>query len=109
MKEENATVEGMVDFCLKYILEHMNEDGAKIAFQIPGTKNFALLSFKADRGDDCWMFMVSSFRTGTDLLFSHFLSYGSKKDVVAYMKDEKERKTIADSVNELSKKVDSRY
>lgn len=109
MKDENAMVEGMVDSSLKYILEHLNEDGSKIAFQVPDTRNFALLSFKADRGDDYWMFTVSCFRAGTDMLFSHFLSSGSKEEVVAYMKDENERKTIADSVNELSKKVDSKY
>lgn len=109
MEDEKVTVASMVDLCLEYILERMNGEGAKISFQIPSTKNFALLSCKADRGDDYWIFIVSSFRAGTDMLLSHFLSSGSKEEVIAYMKDEKARKTIANSVNELSKKVDSKY
>jgi len=82
-----------------------------VSFRIPESQNEALLTIEHDSKEPKTQRLLSIgvHHQNSDRLISNFLLRGTKKEILTYLKDDKNSKIIIDYVNHLSDKVDESY
>ena len=88
---------------IQLLIDNQDTEIKRIRFPIDGTKNEAILSFvPTDRNGEKWEYSVAVKRSGTDVLVNHFLKFGSKSEVLAYMQSGKALTETMCSIEELN-------
>ena len=86
---------------IQLLIDNQDTEIKRIRFPIDGTENEAILSFvPSDRKGEKWEYSVAVKRSGTDVLVNHYLEFGSKSEVLAYMQSEK---AVAETMSSIEK------
>ena len=88
---------------IQLLIDNQDTEIKRIRFPIDGTENETILSFvPTDRKEEKWEYSVAVKRSGTDVLVNHFLKFGSKSEVLAYMRSEKAVTETMSSIKKLN-------
>ncbi len=99
------------DMIERYVPENNKFKKIFAAFDIPGTRNEALLSVSHDeiQPKDIRRFGVEVHHLNSDKFYSQYLYKGTKKEVLDFIQNSKNKEIIADSIEKLSNKVNEDY
>lgn len=75
----------------------------RVGLTIPGTDNKGILELSKR---DEWHVNISIVKQGTDRLYSHYLFYGDKDKVLAYLRDDSSPEELYNSIRELLDRAD---
>lgn len=86
---------------IQLLIDNQDTEIKRIRFPIDGTENETILSFvPTDGKEEKWEYSVAVKRSGTDVLVNHYLEFGSKSEVLAYMQSEK---AVAETMSSIKK------
>lgn len=82
-----------------------------VSFKVPETQNEALITIEHDSKEPKTqrILSVGVHHQNSDRLVSNFLLKGTKKEILDYLKDDKNNQDIINYINHLSGKVDESY
>ena len=82
-----------------------------VAFDIPDTKNEALITIEADAKDykNQRRVSIGVHHQNSDRVVSNYMFKGTKQEIIDYLKDSKNFPEFTQTVNELSTAIDDYY
>lgn len=104
VKKYEDTVWKILNFI--YFCSRNEEKRLSFAIDIPDTENSAVLTFESGR--EGWVYSAGAVRKGSDMLVSNYLKYGSKEEVMEYLKTDKALVQTLDAIRKLSDSVDEK-
>mgnify|MGYP004574361519 CR=1 FL=1 len=83
----------------------------RFSFDIPDTQNESIYTLEVDKNNpkDQRIFSIGASRKGSDMLVSCVLCNGTKKEIIDFLKDDKNNELFKKVVQETSDAIDDKF
>lgn len=119
MQEEKSPMDNLVAKTMEFLSDRTEKEIPEnglfrkifVAFDVPKTKNEALLLLEMDgeKPRTQRRLSVGVHHQNADRLTSNYLLKGTKKEIIEYLNNKDNKKEIIDAVKKLSDKTDDYY
>ncbi len=100
------TLEELLAECRRFLSEQKFPHG--VAFDIPGSKNVAMLQVTKGYQEGKLTLTVNVYREGSRYLHTHYYDHRTEEDMRKYLAGDEDAERIIASIRELSASVDDR-